>query len=46
VFRLWTDLDRMKEWVGGVTKVTDVTGPIGGRVGVRAYPEADKHAGT
>jgi uncharacterized protein YndB with AHSA1/START domain len=28
VFALWTDLDRMKEWVGGVTKVTDVTGPI------------------
>jgi uncharacterized protein YndB with AHSA1/START domain len=27
-FRLWTDLDRLKEWVGGVTKVTDVTGPI------------------
>jgi uncharacterized protein YndB with AHSA1/START domain len=27
VFDLWTDLDRMKEWVGGVTKVTDVTGP-------------------
>jgi uncharacterized protein YndB with AHSA1/START domain len=28
VFALWTDLDRMKEWVGGVTKVTDVSGPI------------------
>lgn len=28
VFALWTDLDRMKEWVGGVTKVTDVTGPV------------------
>lgn len=28
VFRLWTDLDRMKEWVGGVTGVTDVTGPV------------------
>src|SRR4051812_18339915 len=28
VFRLWTDLDRMKDWVGGVTTVTDVTGPI------------------
>jgi uncharacterized protein YndB with AHSA1/START domain len=28
VFRLWSDLDRMKEWVGGVTRVTDVTGPI------------------
>jgi uncharacterized protein YndB with AHSA1/START domain len=27
VFDLWTNLDRMKEWVGGVTKVTDVTGP-------------------
>ena len=28
VFALWMDLDRMKEWVGGVTGVTDVTGPI------------------
>jgi uncharacterized protein YndB with AHSA1/START domain len=28
VFALWMDLDRMKEWVGGVTRVTDVTGPI------------------
>ena len=28
VFDLWTDLDRMKEWVQGVTKVTDVTGPM------------------
>ena len=28
VFALWTDLDRMKEWVGGVTRVTDVSGPI------------------
>jgi uncharacterized protein YndB with AHSA1/START domain len=28
VFDLWTNLDRMKEWVGGVTKVTDVTGPV------------------
>lgn len=28
VFELWTDLGRMKEWVGGVTKVTDVSGPI------------------
>lgn len=27
-FDLWTNLDRMKEWVGGVTKVTDVTGPV------------------
>jgi uncharacterized protein YndB with AHSA1/START domain len=27
VFDLWTNLDRMREWVGGVTKVTDVTGP-------------------
>ena len=27
VFDLWTDLDRMREWVGGVTKVTDVSGP-------------------
>ncbi len=28
VFALWTDLDRMSEWVGGVTRVTDVTGPV------------------
>ena len=28
VFALWTDLDRMKDWVGGVTKVTDVSGPV------------------
>ena len=28
VFALWIDLDRMTEWVGGVTKVTDVTGPV------------------
>ena len=28
VFDLWTDLDRMKEWVGGVTRVTDVSGPV------------------
>lgn len=34
VFDLWIDLDRMKEWVGGVTKVTDVSGPID-RVGTR-----------
>lgn len=27
VFALWMDLDRMTEWVGGVTRVTDVTGP-------------------
>jgi uncharacterized protein YndB with AHSA1/START domain len=26
VFDLWTNLERMHEWVGGVTKVTDVTG--------------------
>jgi len=28
VFDLWTDLPRMGEWVGGVTRVTDVTGPM------------------
>jgi uncharacterized protein YndB with AHSA1/START domain len=28
VFGLWTDLDRMKDWVGGVTRVSDVTGPV------------------
>jgi uncharacterized protein YndB with AHSA1/START domain len=34
VFELWTNLDRMREWVGGVTKVTDVSGPVD-RVGTR-----------
>lgn len=34
VFALWIDLDRMKEWVGGVTKVTDVSGPVD-RAGTR-----------
>jgi uncharacterized protein YndB with AHSA1/START domain len=34
VFDLWTNLDRMGEWVRGVTKVTDVSGPID-RVGTR-----------
>jgi uncharacterized protein YndB with AHSA1/START domain len=28
VFDLWTDLDRMAEWVGGVTHVSDVSGPV------------------
>jgi len=28
VFALWIDLDRMSEWVGGVTGVADVTGPV------------------
>lgn len=28
VFDLWTDLQRMREWVGGVTAVTDVSGPV------------------
>ena len=27
VFALWTDLDRLHEWTGGVTRVTDVSGP-------------------
>jgi len=26
VFDLWTNLDRFPEWIGGVTKVTDVSG--------------------
>jgi uncharacterized protein YndB with AHSA1/START domain len=34
VFDLWTNLDRMKEWVGGVAKVSDVSGPVD-RVGTR-----------
>jgi uncharacterized protein YndB with AHSA1/START domain len=29
VFDLWTDVDRWHEWIGGVSKVTDVTGPPG-----------------
>jgi uncharacterized protein YndB with AHSA1/START domain len=28
VFDAFTDLDRMAEWVGGVTRVTDRTGPV------------------
>ena len=33
-FDLWTDLGRLPEWVEGVTRVTDVTGPSD-RVGTR-----------
>ena len=29
VFDLFTDIDRMQEWVGGVTRITDVSGPRG-----------------
>src|SRR5512144_982239 len=28
VFSLWTNLQRMGEWVGGVTGVTDISGPV------------------
>jgi uncharacterized protein YndB with AHSA1/START domain len=28
VFALWTNLERMAEWVGGVTGVSDVSGPV------------------
>jgi uncharacterized protein YndB with AHSA1/START domain len=28
VFNLWIDLDRMPEWVGGVSKITQITGPV------------------
>ena len=28
VFGLWTDLERMGEWVGGVTGVSDLSGPV------------------
>ena len=28
VFELWTSLERMGEWVGGVTGVSDVSGPV------------------
>jgi uncharacterized protein YndB with AHSA1/START domain len=27
-FALWTNLERMGEWVGGVTGVTDISGPV------------------
>ena len=27
VFDLWTNLERQREWIGGVTDVVDVTGP-------------------
>ena len=27
VFDLWVNLDRVHEWVGGVSRVTDVSGP-------------------
>ena len=29
VYDLWTNPERMSEWIEGVTKVTDVTGPAG-----------------
>lgn len=28
VFAMWTDLDRFKEWIGGVTRVTDRVGSM------------------
>ena len=28
VFDLWTNLERQREWIGGVTEVVDVTGPV------------------
>ena len=28
VFALWTNVQRMGDWVGGVTDVTDVSGPV------------------
>jgi uncharacterized protein YndB with AHSA1/START domain len=28
VFDLWTDLDRAHEWIEGLTRITDVTGPV------------------
>jgi uncharacterized protein YndB with AHSA1/START domain len=34
VFDLWTNLDRMREWVGGVSGVTGLTGPVD-QVGTR-----------
>jgi uncharacterized protein YndB with AHSA1/START domain len=34
VFDLWTNLHRLPEWVTGVSKVTEITGPAG-RAGTR-----------
>jgi uncharacterized protein YndB with AHSA1/START domain len=34
VFDLWTDLDRAHEWMEGLTKITDITGPLD-RAGTR-----------
>jgi uncharacterized protein YndB with AHSA1/START domain len=28
VFALWIDLDRAREWIEGLTKITDATGPL------------------
>jgi uncharacterized protein YndB with AHSA1/START domain len=28
VFDLWTALDRAHEWIEGLTRITDVTGPV------------------
>jgi uncharacterized protein YndB with AHSA1/START domain len=28
VFALWTDLERIGEWIRGVTRVTDISGPV------------------
>lgn len=28
VFDLWTNLERMPEWIGGLKRVSDITGPI------------------
>ena len=28
VFDMWIDVDRWPEWIGGLTKVTDQTGPL------------------
>jgi uncharacterized protein YndB with AHSA1/START domain len=28
VFALWIDLERAREWIGGLTRVTDITGPL------------------
>jgi uncharacterized protein YndB with AHSA1/START domain len=34
VFELWTNLERAKEWIGGLSKFTDVSGPLD-QVGAR-----------
>ena len=45
VFALWTNLGRMGEWVGGVTWVTDISGPVD-QVGTRFTVQFGKMSST